>query len=438
MPSFLPTPLRRALTCGVLVTGTVGGLLATAPASAERSAPAEAPAAPAAPVAPTAPASPDLPGLPQLSAELREVGADSRALRQADQRYREVAGTHAAHQAARVELDLSASTLALRARALRAEVAAAQARAAGLQARLDAVESAIGDLSTRLFVAGGSTARVDAALTQEQPSINDHDRRAVLGSASMDVLLAEQAAYEARVDDALDRAAAARAELDAIEPRRADARGSREAAVQQEVASARRVASVRVDYEEARALATVDEVDFQLVALDAYHRAARTVHEEDPACGVRWWAVAGISRVEGHHGTYGGAELDTRGDTSKPIIGIQLNGTNETRAIPDSDGGALDGDPHFDRAVGPMQFIPQTWQRFRSDGNEDGTATPFNLYDATLAAARYLCRASRGLDADPGLRTAYFSYNHSDAYVEQVLAHARAYQQRVPLDDAPA
>jgi membrane-bound lytic murein transglycosylase B len=195
------------------------------------------------------------------------------------------------------------------------------------------------------------------------------------------------------------------------------------------------VAEERVAYEEARVLAPVEGVEFPLVALDAYYRAARSSEQEDPACGVRWWAIAGISRVEGHHGTYGGAALDPRGDATKRIIGIQLNGTNATQSIGDSDGGALDGDPVYDRAVGPMQFIPQTWARFAADGNEDGTATPFNLYDATLAAARYLCRASKGLQDDGGLRTAYFSYNHSLDYVERVLSFARGYEHAVEVPD---
>jgi membrane-bound lytic murein transglycosylase B len=121
------------------------------------------------------------------------------------------------------------------------------------------------------------------------------------------------------------------------------------------------------------------------------------------------------------------------GDTSRRIIGIQLNGTKETAVVGDSDGGAIDGDPSFDRAVGPMQFIPQTWRRFQADGNEDGDTSPFNLYDATLAAARYLCTASSGLDGDPGLRAAYFSYNHSLPYVESVLGYARLYERSIEV-----
>ena len=82
-----------------------------------------------------------------------------------------------------------------------------------------------------------------------------------------------------------------------------------------------------------------------------------------------------------------------------------------------------------------MQFIPQTWSRYQADGNEDGTISPFNLYDATLAAAKYLCTSSSGLDADAGLRTAYFSYNHSVPYVDTVLGYARLYERTIDVPD---
>jgi membrane-bound lytic murein transglycosylase B len=83
-----------------------------------------------------------------------------------------------------------------------------------------------------------------------------------------------------------------------------------------------------------------------------------------------------------------------------------------------------------------MQFIPGTWRTYAADGNDDGEASPFNLYDATLAAATYLCTSSSGLHADPGLRSAYFSYNHSEAYVDSVLGYARLYEDRVDVPEA--
>jgi membrane-bound lytic murein transglycosylase B len=251
----------------------------------------------------------------------------------------------------------------------------------------------------------------------------------------MDVLLAERAAYRTRLDEARARLDDARAEGARLHDQEEALLAQRPGAVQTEAAAAAPVADERVDYEDARVLATIDGAGFPLVALDAYYRAAAATAEEDPACGVRWWGLAGISAVEGHHGSYGGAVLDQHGDSDRRIIGIPLDGTRDTQVVTDSDGGSIDGDPTQDRAVGPMQFIPQTWGRFAADGNADGRADPFNLYDATLAAARYLCVASAGLDAEPGLRSAYFSYNHSDAYVERVLGFARLYERSITLPD---
>src|SRR3546814_20580862 len=54
-------------------------------------------------------------------------------------------------------------------------------------------------------------------------------------------------------------------------------------------------------------------------------------------------------------------------------------------------GGRWDGDARWDRAVGPMQFIPGTWKSFGVDGSGDGLADPNNVFDAATAAARYLC-----------------------------------------------
>ena len=101
--------------------------------------------------------------------------------------------------------------------------------------------------------------------------------------------------------------------------------------------------------------------------------------------------VVGITRIESRHGTYGGARLLANGDVDRRIVGIPLDGTNNTEVITDTDGGQYDGDPVYDRAVGPMQFIPSTWRRWAQDGNGDGVKDPNNIYDAADAAAHYLC-----------------------------------------------
>ena len=96
-------------------------------------------------------------------------------------------------------------------------------------------------------------------------------------------------------------------------------------------------------------------------------------------------------------------------------------------AIGDTDGGALDHDASWDHAVGPMQFIPSTWRLVGRDGNGDGTADPFNIDDAALSAATYLCARGRDLTTAQGWTDAIYSYNQSDAYIRQVRDQATTY-----------
>jgi membrane-bound lytic murein transglycosylase B len=418
--------LAVVLLAGVTTAATAGG--------AERT--VAAPAAPAARV--LAPPSPALPGLPATSIELAQVPVASAEFDDAVERYAAVDDTHTEARSRRYDLDHTTTVLQGRVLELQAARASATARADGLRSRLDAIEAAIQELAVEAFIAGGDDERLNGALVSETPAVSDVDRRDVFAGLTMQVLLTERAAYRARIEEATGRGATAAEELTKAQRALADLADQRPGAVQAEVATGADVATERVRYEEARVLATVDGVEFPLVALDAYYRAADSVSDERPDCGVRWWGIAGISRVEGRHGTYGGTTLQPNGDTTRPIIGIQLNGSNATAVVGDSDGGALDGDPAYDRAVGPMQFIPQTWSRYQADGNEDGTRSPFNLYDATLAAAKYLCTSSSGLDSDPGLRSAYFSYNHSLPYVDAVLGYARLYERKIDVPEPEA
>ena len=178
----------------------------------------------------------------------------------------------------------------------------------------------------------------------------------------------------------------------------------------------------------ARVTATVVGADFALVGLDAYWKAAQAMASDDPKCGIPWWALAGITRSESRHGTYGGARLLANGDVDRVIVGIPLDGTNNTAVIADTDGGAYDGDPDYDHAVGPMQFIPSTWRRWAQDGNGDRVSSPNNIYDAALAAAHYLC-SSGSMQTDDELYRGFLSYNHSDSYATTVLNYAKAYAQ---------
>jgi Transglycosylase SLT domain len=70
-------------------------------------------------------------------------------------------------------------------------------------------------------------------------------------------------------------------------------------------------------------------------------------------------------------------------------------------------------------AVGPMQFLPSTWETYGTDGDGDGRADIMSPIDAMHGAVRLLC-ANGG--ADPSrLRSALWNYNHSPAYVDRVL-----------------
>ena len=133
-----------------------------------------------------------------------------------------------------------------------------------------------------------------------------------------------------------------------------------------------------------------------------------------------------------------GGRVDAFGDTLGPILGPQLDGSPGMAAIPDTDHGQLDTDLVWDRAVGPMQFIPSSWRSYGVDGNGDGVVNPNNIYDATITTGMYLCADGADL-ADPAqLQAAAFRYNHSATYVDIVLRWAQAYLTGVaPTPPAP-
>jgi membrane-bound lytic murein transglycosylase B len=169
------------------------------------------------------------------------------------------------------------------------------------------------------------------------------------------------------------------------------------------------------------------------VALAAYRNAELKMAAADPNCGVSWNLLAGIGRIESGHA--GGGAVDARGTAIYPIYGPALDGTlpgNEV--IIQSNVGNR---PTYARAMGPMQFLPGTWARYASDGDGDGVADPQNLFDATLAAARYLCSGGLNL-RDPGqVMAAILRYNNSMPYAQNVLGWAAAYATGVVPVDLP-
>lgn len=162
-------------------------------------------------------------------------------------------------------------------------------------------------------------------------------------------------------------------------------------------------------------------------ALAAYAGAAIQVALTHPQCGLGWNTLAGIGAVESVHGSYLGARAETDGTVSPPIIGIPLDGSEGVMAILDTDDGELDGDKEWDRAVGPMQFIPTTWEDYAQDGNLDGRADPHQLDDAALTAALYLCQSAGEVTSDDGWTAALAAYNRSVSYAHEVARLAESY-----------
>ncbi|MFD3802370.1 hypothetical protein ACFWSF_14090 [Streptomyces sp. NPDC058611] len=160
-------------------------------------------------------------------------------------------------------------------------------------------------------------------------------------------------------------------------------------------------------------------------ALDAYQRAGLSVAAALPNCKLPWELLAGIGRVESVHAS--GYGLKTDGYTEKPIRGPRLDG-NGFAEIRDTDRGEWDADVVYDRAIGPMQFIPSTWRIWGADGNGDAKRDPNNLYDAALGAGLYLCAGDKDLTNAAKLDQAILSYNNSREYVNTVLGHMRQYQ----------
>jgi murein DD-endopeptidase MepM/ murein hydrolase activator NlpD len=74
-------------------------------------------------------------------------------------------------------------------------------------------------------------------------------------------------------------------------------------------------------------------------------------------------------------------------------------------------------------AIGWMQFMPSTWERWGVDADGDGLANPWSPEDAIAAAARYLAASGGATD----ISRAVFSYNHAQWYVDEVLQLAQLF-----------
>lgn len=162
-------------------------------------------------------------------------------------------------------------------------------------------------------------------------------------------------------------------------------------------------------------------------ALAAYAGVALAKAEAMPTCGLAWNTLAAIGFAESRHGTHGGSAVGVDGTVTPGIFGVALTG-GDTAHVPDSDDGAIDEDADFDRAVGPMQLIPQTWRNWHIDASGDGVEDPQNIDDATMATANYLCRASGDMTTEAGWRAGIAAYNSAESYLRTVAGSADSYR----------
>lgn len=158
-------------------------------------------------------------------------------------------------------------------------------------------------------------------------------------------------------------------------------------------------------------------------AMRAYAQAALTQRAAQPSCRLSWSTLAAIGAVETRHGTIDDRTLTADGKALPRIVGLPLSG-GPVDAVTDTDGGLLDGDDRWDRAVGPMQFIPSTWSAWAVDADGDGHADPDDIDDAAATAARYLCADGHDLGDRRGWIAAVAAYNHREDYVRAVAEEA--------------
>ncbi|MGZ4630743.1 lytic transglycosylase domain-containing protein [Oryzihumus sp.] len=180
----------------------------------------------------------------------------------------------------------------------------------------------------------------------------------------------------------------------------------------------------------------IDRSGVPAQALSAYRSAEHLMRTADPSCHLDWPVLAAIGKVESDHGRYGGSSLNDQGIATPGIYGMELDGTHGTERVKDTDSGLYDQDGIWDRAVGPMQFIPSTWRAIGTDADADGFKNPQSIQDAATTTAAYLCSGRVDLRQSSDLYGSLLRYNNSDSYVRTVEALAEAY--RSDVNELPA
>lgn len=164
------------------------------------------------------------------------------------------------------------------------------------------------------------------------------------------------------------------------------------------------------------------------VALESYAYAEWVVTQTRPTCKLQWTTLAGIGSVASDHGRVGERTVDDAGVPHPVLMGPALDGLAGRVRMPDSDGGALDGDQTWDHAMGPMQLLPAMWRASGVDGDGDGLANPQDVDDAALAAAYHLCGTNnKDLSVLANWKAAVNSYHNMTLNIDKVYEAAQQY-----------
>ncbi len=374
------------------------------------------------------------PSVPGLSPEVAALPATSRDLDSAQQR---LSKSESTLERARSELDqitADAAANSAESTATTALMARRQLQLTKVDGQLAAQRAALRSIATEWFVAGTADRRsLDPSLAPKE--LQELRRQAVLGDAAATSVSAAVGFQSLQRGDVVRDIDQLQHQDQQLRVQMGELQERTDRLTESVAASTAEVAAAQTAVTSARLNATVDGVDMSTVALDAYWRAQQSLARTLPACRASWWMLAGIGRTESRHGTYLGSDIAADGRVEPPILGPPLDGTNGFATVADSDAGLLDGDAGFDRAVGPMQFLPSTWRTVGRDGNGDGRSDPDNIYDAALGAGVYLCR-SGDLSSEDVLRRAYLTYNRSQTYVDAVIGYAHAYRDALALPSA--
>ncbi len=194
-------------------------------------------------------------------------------------------------------------------------------------------------------------------------------------------------------------------------------------------------------------------------ALSAYMQFSN----KSGTCNIPWWLLAGIGRKETNHGRFSWFPPDTMwfqedialnqlgqtilvdksGQPLEPtqyVRGIPLDGSMAGTAV------VLLGNGIPDQANGMMQVLTNFFITKQEQGipspSGDAVWDPYNLWDNVGAAAYHLCERQNGysgidLSANPEfIRSAIWSYNPSQDYVNRVLEYATRYRGLTPVQIA--